>query len=367
MFSFLFSLLPTLVVLGVLISIHELGHFLACRFSKVKVEKFSIGFGPEILTWVGKETKYSISLIPFGGFVKPKGESLEEVKAQGGSVTKGDYLAASKAHRLLILTAGVFMNFVLAYILFVWVMIVGRPVPSAEIGGLMPGLPAQQSGLKVGDVVTDLNGTPVSSWQDLTVKIMRSAGEPLVFKIQRGGEEVQIAITPQIETGRDLLGHATKVPRIGILRGEKYHTERYSPAQAIIEAARLEWNLIELTFESLWRLVCGQLSPKTLVGPLGIVSMAGSAAQMGWTTLLQFTALLSVSLGVINLLPVPALDGGHIFFLLIEILFRRPLNPRIQERMTQVGFGFLIMLMVFVVFNDLMNMGAIEKIKSLFP
>ncbi len=363
MSNLLIQLGATGITLGVLIFIHELGHFLACRFAGVGVEKFSIGFGPELLSWQGKETRYSISLVPFGGFVKPKGETQEEIE-QCGKPDPRDFLSASVWNRFLILVAGVAMNFLFAYVLFVSVMLIGRPVLSPVIGGFVKGYPAEISGLKIGDQVVQLNGARVMDWQDMTLQILETKGEPLEFVILRDGKQETVRVIPQLEEGHDIFGKLRRVPRIGIKPGENFATEQYGLRDALVNGAEFEWRLTALTYEALWRLVTGQLSLKTISGPIGIVSMAGHAAKMGIVALLQFTAILSVSLGVINLLPVPALDGGHLFFLVIEAIRRKKVSLAFQERVTQIGFYFLMTLMVLVVYNDLVNIGAIDKLKS---
>jgi regulator of sigma E protease len=363
MFELAIKIIPTLIALGILIFVHELGHFLACRISRVGVEKFSIGFGPELLTWQGKNTRYSISLIPFGGFVKPQGESYEEIKKRGQAVA-GDYVSASIFSRFLILIAGVAMNFIFAYVLFVSVLTLGRPTLSSTIGGFVEGYPAATSDLEVGDQVTHLNGEAVSNWQELTFQILESSDPVLTFTVNRIGQSVNVPVTAQFEDGKDIFGGSRRVPRIGIKHSEEFITEKYDLSVAFVKAAQFEWKLSVLTLEALWRLATGQLSFKAVSGPIGIMSMAGDAAKMGLATFLQFMALLSISLGVINVLPIPALDGGHLFFLLFEIIFRKPVSLSIQERVTQVGFFFLMSLMVFVVYNDLVNVGALEKVKS---
>ena len=365
MINFLIHLIPTFITLGILIFIHELGHFLACRFAGVGVDKFSIGFGPELVSWQGKETRYSISLIPFGGFVKPSGETYEEIEKRGNPEPR-DFLAASRRNRFLILIAGVAMNFIFAYILFASVMVIGRPMLSATIGGFIEGYPAQASGLQVGDQVTHLNGVSVNDWQDMTLQILESQGTELEFSIVRNGKPSTVRVMPQFEEGRDIFGQLRQVPRIGIKPAEHFVIERFSLWNALVGAAGFEWRLTALTYEALWRLVTGQLSLKTISGPIGIISMAGNAAKMGVVPLLQFTGILSVSLAVINLLPIPALDGGHLFFLVIETIRRRQLSTIFQERVTQIGFYLLMSLMVLVVYNDLVNIGAFEKLKSLF-
>ena len=357
------KIIPTVIALGVLIFVHELGHFLACRISRVGVEKFSIGFGPEILTWQGKRTRYSVSLIPFGGFVKPQGETYEEIKRRG-QVASGDFITAPIGSRFLILIAGVFMNFLFAYLLFVSVLTLGRPVLSTTIGGFVDGYPAALSDLKVGDQVTHLNDAAVSNWQELTFQILESSRDVLTFSVNRNGESLRIPVTVQFEEGKDVFGASRRVPRIGIKPSKDSVIEKYDLNTAYVKAAQFEWRLSALTCEALWRLVTGQLSLKTVSGPIGIMSMAGDAAKMGFATFLQFMGLLSVSLAVINILPIPALDGGHLFFLVLEVIFRRPVSLSIQERVTQVGFFFLMGLMVFVVYNDLVNIGALEKFQT---
>src|SRR3989338_6249032 len=341
MIEFIIHIIPTVLILGVLIFIHELGHFLACRFAGVGVEKFSIGFGPELLTWKGKETRYAISLIPLGGFVKPKGETDEEIKERGTS-DPHDFLVASKWNRFLILIACVAMNFIFAYVLFVSVMVVGRPVLSPKIGGFIEGYPAQTSGFQVGDQVTHLNGTQVTNWQDLTLQILQGQGEPLHFSVLRNGVSQTIQVVPQVEEGHDIFGKSRRVPRIGIKPTEEFTIERYGLGEALIKSAQFELRLTALTYEALWHLVTGRLSLRSISGPIGIVSMAGSAAKMGVVALLQFTAILSVSLAVINLLPIPALDGGHLFFLILEVIRRKQVSLALQERVTQIGFYFFM-------------------------
>ncbi len=366
MIEFIVHIVPTVLILGILIFVHEWGHFLACRFAGVGVEKFSIGFGPELISWQGKETRYSLSLIPFGGFVKPSGETQEEIKERGGQMKSGDFLAASVWNRFLILVAGVAMNFLFAYILFVSVMFIGRPMLSTTIGGFVSGYPAETSGLKSGDKVTHVNGNGVHNWQDMVLQILESKGNRLEFSVARNETAEKFTVIPQFEEGRDIFGQTKRVPRIGIQPSEEFVVEQYGLIESMIKAAEFEWHLTALTYEALWRLATGQLSLKTISGPIGIVSMAGTAAKMGIIALLQFAAVLSVSLGVINSLPIPALDGGHLFFLAIEAVRRKQLSLTVQERMTQIGFYFLMVLMVLVVFNDLINIGAIAKLKSLF-
>jgi len=363
--NFLFDLIPTLIVLGLLILVHEFGHFLACRFSKVLVEKFSIGFGPEILHFQGKETRYAISLFPFGGFVKPSGESLSEI--EGEKPRPGDYLAASVGKRIFIVVAGVLMNYLLSFVLFVAIFLVGRPVPLAQVGGFVEGYPAESSGLQKGDRIVTLNGVSVHSWEDLTEALSQAATRTAELGIIRKNKVSSVRTPIRIESIKDVFGKVHEVTRLGILPDrEAFETERLSFFPAFKEAFLTEWHLTAMTYKALFYLAIGRVSFKSISGPIGIMAMTGQAAKMGLVYLLHLTAVLGISLAVINLMPIPALDGGHFAFLLIEAVQRRRVSLEFQERATQVGFALLMLLMVLVLFNDLVNLNVVERVKAAF-
>ena len=361
--SFLFNLIPTLVVLGILILIHEWGHFIACRLSKVHVEKFSIGFGPELFRFQGKETRYVISLFPFGGYVKPSGESLSEIE---GEVPRPyDYLAAPVWKRIFIVIAGVGMNYFLSFFLFAAIFLIGRPVPLAQIGGFVKGYPAETSGLAKGDRVTTLAGRAIASWEDLTESLGQITTSEVELEIQRGNKVKIVRIPLHIESVKDVFGQTHQVPRLGILPDrEAFQIKRLSLIPAFREAFLTEYHLTMMTYKAIFYLATGRLSLKTVSGPIGIMAMTGAAAKMGIIYLLHLTAVLGISLAVINLLPVPALDGGHLVFLLIEGIQGRQVSLRFQERATQVGFALLMILMVLVLYNDLLNLQVIERVKA---
>ena len=363
--SFLTSVLPAVVVLGILIVIHEFWHFIACRLSGVKVEKFSIGFGPEIFSWKGKETTYVISLLPLGGFVKPAGESFSETGPEGPK--PGDYLAAPLLSRIVIVVAGVFMNYVLAYVLFAAIFTMGRPVPGTTIATFVDGYPAKTSGLVKGDTITQINDVKVSTWRDLMSALDGAPEGPLQIAVLRQGNSQNITLTPKSEDVKDVFGKHVKVKRLGIMpdpTAAKF--EKYS----LLESLKISWETVvtmaSMTYQALFYLAMGKLSLKTISGPIGIITMAGSAGHLGVPYVLQLMASLSVSLAVINLLPIPALDGGHFLFLLLEGITRKPVSLKVQERATQVGFYLLLGLMVFVIYNDMVNLEVISKIKLVF-
>jgi regulator of sigma E protease len=362
--AFLTNFLPTVFILGVLIFVHELGHFLACLASGVRVQKFSIGFGPEVIRRQIGQTIYAISLSPLGGFVKPAGETFSEI--EGAAPARGDFLAASRLQRLFILIAGVFMNYVTAFVLLAFVFWHGHPVLKATVGGFVEGYPAGTSGLQVGDEVMALNGQAVGNWQEMTMLIFTNREPAIHLDVKRGADMLTIAVEPKQEESQSPDGAKRPIGRIGILPANQYVTERFMFPEAVHRAAVTTVNLTLLTYQAIGRLVMGQLSMRTLSGPIGIMVMTGNAAQMGLAAVLQLTALISISLAVVNLLPIPALDGGHVLFLLLGLLRGREVSQKIQERVTQVGFAFLMVLMVFVVYNDLVNIGLFVKVRELF-
>ena len=364
MLAALWQIIPTLLILGFLIFIHELGHFLACRWSKVAVEKFSIGFGPEIICWKGRETAYAISAIPLGGFVKPRGESFSDL--QDGAVQPGDFLAASKWQRLIILLAGVLMNYAIAAILLVPVFHFGHPVLKAKIGGFVSGYPAETSDLRVGDEIVYVNDKPVHQWQEMTELIFENPFPTLKLQVKREGQVIPVEVKPRTDEAKDVFGDKRRISRIGISPSKEFEIEKFGWGMSCLKAIQTTGTITALTYKGVWRLVTGRMSVRTLSGPIGIMAMAGSAAQVGWSALLQLTAMISISLAVVNLLPIPALDGGHVLFLLIGLLKGGEVSQRSQERATQIGFAFLIALMVFVIYNDLLTIGAFERVKAMF-
>ena len=370
---FLTSILPSICVLGVLIIIHELGHFIACRLTKVDVEKFSIGFGPEIFHWQGKKTRYALSLLPLGGFVKPAGESWSEVDEKQGP-KKGDYLAAPLYSRILIVVAGVMMNYLLAFFLFAVIFMMGRPVPGTVVAGLVEGYPAKASGLKVGHEILEINGKKVETWPELLSELDSVSVGEMDLKIQeRMSDGTKAApeifkIAPKVDETKDVFGNIVRVKRLGIIPSPQSNKiEKYGFKDAFGKAWDTTLNLTILTHKAIIYLFMGKLSLNTLSGPIGIISMTGDAVKLGIPYLLQLTANLSISLAVINLFPIPALDGGHLFFLLIEWVTRRRVSLAFQEKATQIGFAFLLVFMGFAIFNDLNNLQLFSKIRGILP
>ena len=440
------------VVIGILILIHELGHFFVARLCGVGVERFSIGFGPVLLRWRGKETEYVLSAIPMGGYVKMMGE---ENPIEGGEALPYDPAKAFALKplwaRFLIVFAGPGMNFVLAVVIFTLVFATfGRPVWPAVVGRVADGSPAA-AGLETGDIVVEVDGRPVTYWEDLERTLGESGGRPLSVRVKRGNVEQTVTITPRRKTTTDpIFGERREVWDIGAgpqlipqissvladspaqqaglqagdvvlaVAGQPVYTpedlveairtrpgqplpvtverdgkilsltvtpravtekspttgqettvgkidagiatksvrfEPYGPPASVEHGVVRTWDVTMLTLKGFWKLVSRQIDSSNIGGPIQIATEAGRQAKEGLGPLAIFTAFISVNLAVLNLLPVPMLDGGHLFFFLIEAVLGRPLSLKKREAAQQLGFVLLMLLMVYALWNDLNRLG----------
>jgi regulator of sigma E protease len=444
-----------IVVIGVLILVHELGHFAVARLTGVGVERFSIGFGPVLMRWRGKETEYCLSLIPMGGYVKMMGE---ENPMEGGDALPYDSAKAFALKplwaRFLIVFAGPGMNFVLAMVIFTVVFATfGRPVWPAAVGRVAEGSPAAAAGLKTGDVVEDVNGRPVKYWEDLertladsggraiTMRVKRGAGEetvtvtprrkaitdpifgerreawdsgagpqlvpqissvlpdspaqraglqagdvvlavggqpvftpedlveairtrpgqPLPITVERNGQRLSVTVMPRAVTEKAPTGQEITVGKIDAgIATKSVRFEPYGPIAALEHGVVRTWDVTVLTLKGLWKLVSRQIDSSNIGGPIQIATEAGRQAKEGLGPLAIFTAFISVNLAVLNLLPVPMLDGGHLLFFAIEAVLGRPLSLKKREAAQQLGFVLLMILMVYAFYNDLMRLEAFK-------
>ena len=444
-----------IVVIGVLILVHELGHFAVARLTGVGVERFSIGFGPVLMRWRGKETEYCLSLIPMGGYVKMMGE---ENPMEGGDALPYDSAKAFALKplwaRFLIVFAGPGMNFVLAMVIFTVVFATfGRPVWPAAVGRVAEGSPAAAAGLKTGDVVEDVNGRPVKYWEDLertladsggraiTMRVKRGAGEetvtvtprrkaitdpifgerreawdsgagpqlvpqissvlpdspaqraglqagdvvlavggqpvftpedlveairtrpgqPLPITVERNGQRLSVTVMPRAVTEKAPTGQEITVGKIDAgIATKSVRFEPYGPIAAVEHGVVRTWDVTVLTLKGLWKLVSRQIDSSNIGGPIQIATEAGRQAKEGLGPLAIFTAFISVNLAVLNLLPVPMLDGGHLLFFAIEAVLGRPLSLKKREAAQQLGFVLLMILMVYAFYNDLMRLEAFK-------
>ncbi len=356
------NILPPFVVLGILIFIHEFGHFIVAKLSGVCVEQFSIGFGPEIFKVKKGDTLYSIAMIPFGGFVKMAGESYEDLK--GKEPSKRDFLGQPLLNRFLIVFAGPLMNYFLAFVFLIIAFMAGAPSFQAVIGETIEGYPADVSGIMGGDKVLSVNGAEVNSWPEMQHAIFSAEGESVSLEILRGDKIITLNVPLFEKSADDGKGGKKTYKVIGvmpkIIKGDIIHS--------VVLSGKSIFFLTEHIFRSLGKLITGKVSPKQLSGPLGIMIISSKVAKKGLIDLIVFTAFLSVSLAVFNLLPIPALDGGHIFFMLLEAIMGRPVSFELQGKIAQGGFIFLMCLMVLIIYNDVLNNADFfAKIKNMIP
>lgn len=346
------NVIAFIVVLGVLIFFHELGHFLVARLFGVGVEKFSLGFGPRLF---GKKigiTDYRISAIPLGGYVKMVGDEPD-------ADIEPDLLPLSFTHKqvykkILIVAAGPFFNLLLALLIFFAIFIIsGTYILKPSIGSVKENSPAFTAGLKTGDTILQINRDPISSWDEMAKVITESKGESLDILVEREGETIDTIVTPGLTTAKNLFGEDVERYVIGISAAGDVYSKELNFFQAVTESVIQTVSITKLTVLSIVKLIQGTVSAKTLGGPIMIAEMAGNQAKEGATNLVFFIALLSINLAVLNFLPIPVLDGGHLFFFFIEVITRKPVNTKVREIAQQAGIFILILLMIYVFYNDI--------------
>ncbi len=345
------SIVSAIIVLGILIFVHELGHFIFAKLFDVGVEKFSLGFGPKLIGKKIGETEYLLSAFPLGGYVKMvgeggEGEIPEEEKARS-------FAEKSPLRRIGIVVAGPGFNLLFAWFLFIVIFMVGVPSATTKVGEVVKDKPAARAGMAAGDVVTAVNGKKVARWEEMAAEISAAKGQTLDIEIKRGAVTKTFRIVPETRTGKNLLGESVTSPVIGVVAAGETVIDRYPPIEAFSRGTSQTWTVIELTALSLVKIVERAIPLDTIGGPIMIAKMAGQQAEAGGVSFLAFMALLSVNLGVLNLLPIPILDGGHLIFYLWELVFRKPVSMRAREIAQQVGLALLIGLMVLAFYNDI--------------
>jgi len=346
------SIFAFIIVLGVLIFFHEFGHFLIARLFGVGVEKFSLGFGPRL---IGKRvgiTDYRISAIPLGGYVKMVGEEPDAEVAPEDIPLSFTHKHVVK--RMLIVAAGPVFNILLAVIIFFGTFLFeGALVFKPSVGEVTPGSPAATAGLEKGDLITALNGTEISSWDEMAEIINASQGSAITFTVRRAETTKQFLIAPKPVSVKNLFGEDVQRYVIGIMRSGEYYSKDLTAIQAVSQSLLQTYQVTELMVVIITKLIQGDVSVKTLGGPIMIAQMAGDSAKAGLGSLIAFIALISVNLAIINLLPIPVLDGGHLLFFLIEAIKGSPVSIKVREVAQQIGLFLLIMLMILVFYNDI--------------
>jgi len=325
------------------------------RLFGVGVEKFSLGFGPRL---IGKKiglTDYRLSLVPLGGYVKMVGEEPDE--ELDPNLVPISFTHKSVLKRFLIVFAGPFFNVLLAVLIFfVIAWTTGILILKPAVGSVKEGSPAFSAGFKKGDLITAINAEPVETWEEMAERIGRSNGQTLEIRVRRPEEAVVLTVTPEMITTKNLLGENIRRYVIGIGTAGETYSKELTLFEAVTESFRQTYAIVELMVVIVTKLLTGGISIDTVGGPIMIAQMAGDQAKAGISSLFQFIAVISVNLAVINLLPIPVLDGGHLLFFLIEAVMGRPVNLKVREIAQQVGMVILIMLMILVFYNDIVRL-----------
>ncbi len=349
------TVLATVIVLGVLIFVHEFGHFLLAKLLGVRVEVFSLGFPPKLLHKKVGETDYRLSVIPLGGYVKLLGETPgEEVPEELRPYSFKDH---SLWHRFLIVVAGPGFNLVFAALsLFLVFSLSGIPYLTTEVGGVKPDSPAALAGFQKGDHILSVDGAPVQRWDDLSLKIRQSGEHPLTLSVKRGEQVLEVRVVPQPMETTDIFGSKVTAVFIGISASETPATDKVGPLKALEQGVVYTFRLSRLTLTSIYKLVSREMPIKSLGGPILIAQVAGKQAELGASYLIHFMAVLSVNLALLNLLPIPILDGGHLFFFMLEAVRRKPVPVKLREVAQALGLMMILALMLLVFYQDFLRL-----------
>ncbi len=366
--------LPFLAVLTVLVFVHEMGHYLVARYCGVRIEVFSIGFGREIIGWNDKVgTRWKFSLFPIGGYVKMFGEMSAGPPAeaeQPGLPEEPDndsFHTKTLGQRTAVVFAGPFANFLFAVVILTGMfMFVGQPYTPADINNVLPSSAAERAGMKPGDVIKSINGADIERFEQVIRIVQLTPGGALSIVVNRNGRMVALSAVADSHELTDRFGNTRKVGRLGVSRpGGDMKMVRHNPAvatwHAVVETATMTGNILD----ALWQIIAGTRSTEELGGPIRIAQMSGDMWASGLPNLIMFAAILSINLGLINLFPVPMLDGGHLLFYVYEAIRGKPLGERAQDFGFRIGIAMVLALMVFATWNDLVQLRVVDFIVEL--
>jgi len=363
-------LVPFLFVLSIVVFFHELGHFLIARLCGVRILVFSIGFGPEIAGFYDRHgTRWKIAAIPLGGYVKFFGDDTaastpDKVRASTMDAAEREqsFIFQPVIKRAAIVAAGPIANFILAIVIFSGIyMLFGMQTLSPRVDEVQAGSPAAAAGFHPGDLVLSIDGEKIDSFADMQRIVSDSAGDHLNIAVERDGKQISLQATPELREEKDIFGNVHRVGLLGIKRSPAPGDVKYqpvSPPRAVLLGLQETWFVVDKTLTYIGRVIIGREAANQLGGPIRIAQMSGQVASVSFVALIHLAAVLSVSIGLLNLFPIPLLDGGHLLFYLIEAVRGRPLSERAQEVGFRIGFALVLMLMIFATFNDIVHLAA---------
>lgn len=347
------TLLLFLLILGILIVVHEFGHFIMAKKCKVRVEKFSLGFGPALLSKKKGGTEYTINAVPLGGFVKLAGDSLEEYKGH-----PYEYYSKTPRQRAGIIFFGPFLNYLLGFLCLWLIFFLGYPVLTTKVGGLIDGFGAKEAGIKIGDKIVAIDGKKIAFWEEMQKIVQaKKADETVRLSLLRENKEYNIEVKIKEKELDDQLGQKNNVGLIGITPYDEIIKVKHGLLESLVLALDKTKDLTLITYKAIWRMIIGKMPwRESVTGPLGIFFITSKVKSLGIIAIMHLVAVLSLSLAIFNLLPFPVLDGGHILLLAIEKVRGRTLSIKSERIITQVGFSFIIFLALIVTYNDLLRL-----------
>ncbi len=356
------NLIIFLFVLSGLIIIHEFGHFIVAKKIGVKVEKFSLGFGPAIFKKKKHETEYTINAVLLGGYVKLAGDNPEEWQNKSD-----EFLSKKPCQRAAVVFAGPLLNYLMGIIFLWFVFLIGYPMLTTKVGGLIDGLGAKDAGIQVNDKIIAIDGKVVRFWEDLQKIIQVKSGNSTVqLSVLRDNNKYSIDVKIKTKDFNDLMGRKHSVGVLGITPSDEFVELKHGFGESFLLSINKVWEMTVMTYKGLWFMITRKLSMRdSVTGPLGIFYITSKAASVGLIAVLHLVAVLNISLAIFNLLPLPVLDGGHIFLLIVEKIRGKALSIKADRIITQVGFSFIITLAVFVTYNDVVKLFG-DKIIKMF-
>lgn len=369
----LYTAFVFIFVIGLLVFVHEFGHYAMARAFGIRVEAFAVGFGKEVIGWTDRNgTRWKLGWIPMGGYAKFAGDMNEasqpdeSLKARVSEADRADlFMFRPLWQKTLVVAAGPGINFLFAILIFAaFFLTYGHQITPPVAGQVVAGTPAAEAGLRAGDRFVSIDGQGVARFEDVMRIVAINPGQPMRVDIERDGQSITKTILPDIVEERDRFGNEYRRGMLGIASGQRV-VEHHGLAGSVKWAVIETWDTVRMMWDTLAQIVSGRRAVDELGGPIKIAQFSGQSATLGLPALISFIALISINLGFINLLPIPMLDGGHLFLYALEAIRRRPLNPKVQEWAFMSGFALLMSLMAFLTWNDLQSVGLWDRLASI--